>query len=295
MAGYRSLARSLRLPGTCVLVAALLFGLCGTVFAHPALDRQIEILDARIAASPGDPGLLLKRGELHRLCGEWQLALADYRRARRIDHDLDVVELLSARVFIDRGHLRRARRRLERFVARHPAHTEALSMLGRLHASAGRPLAAAEWLERAIDSVPQDIDPSPGLYLERAEALGVVRPPRLEAALQALDEGIGRLGPVVSLELPAVRIEADLGRYDAALSRLSLVQQSAENPGPWLERRASILLAAGREEEAVDALSRALDAVTALPSARRGSRDTAALERRVRASLQRLSRDGLRR
>jgi hypothetical protein len=84
--------------------------------------------------------------------------------------------------------------------------------------------------------------------LARADALLAAGEP--EAALEALDEGLARLGPVVALASRAIEIERARGRADATLERLDRLAAFASRQETWLTRRAEILEEAGRPAEA---------------------------------------------
>ena len=142
------------------------------------------------------------------------------------------------------------------------------------------------WKQRTISLKPSHYaqPPEPELYLERAQVLGEDKR-YVHEALRGLDEGIKRLGPLVTLELAAIEIELRRKNYDAALTRLDLIAAQSERKEMWLVRRGEILKAAGRNEEAHVAFNAALVAIESLPSARRQSRAITALELRARSAL----------
>ena len=79
-----------------LLFSWLLVGHVG--YAHGDLDERIAALDARIAATPRDAQLYLKRGQLHAQHRAYAFARSDYRTARRFDaalvisQDTDLLE-----------------------------------------------------------------------------------------------------------------------------------------------------------------------------------------------------------
>ena len=98
-----------------------------------------------------------------------------------------------------------------------------------------------------------------------------------------LDEGINKLGPLVTLELAAIDLELRRDNYDAALARLDVITAQSERKEMWLVRRGEILSAAGRSEEAREAFNAALTAIDSLPPARRQSKAITALQLRARS------------
>jgi tetratricopeptide (TPR) repeat protein len=128
-----------------------------------------------------------------------------------------------------------------RFLAHEPGHADALIVRGRAHAKLGDAKAAAADFTRAIEA-----RPLPDLYVERARTIAQLRPLGAESALRGLDQGITRLGPIVTLELEAIELELQLKRFDAALARLDrLSAQSAGKTAGWLAAEPSSSALAG--------------------------------------------------
>ena len=72
----------------------------------------------------------------------------------------------------------------------------------------------------------------------------------IEQAALGLDDGMARLGPLVTLTIEAIDCERQLQRYDAALRRLDRLTAAAGPHPQWTLQRGMILLAAGRSAEA---------------------------------------------
>ena len=83
--------------------AAIVFSLSLPLLAHPGIDVQIADLTERIAATPNDARLYLRRGELYRLHRDWKEAESDLRHARKIDPELSVVDQSLGRLMLDAG------------------------------------------------------------------------------------------------------------------------------------------------------------------------------------------------
>jgi predicted Zn-dependent protease len=126
-------------------------------------------------------------------------------------------------------------------------------------------------------------DPRPDHYLEWARARAPEGP---LAARAALDEGVRRLGPVVSLMLPALDQEVAAGRLDDALARIDRLAAAAPRADGWATLRGELLARAGRCDEARAAFREALRSLEAQPPPRRAARGNAELERRARAALE---------
>jgi predicted negative regulator of RcsB-dependent stress response len=168
---------------------------------------------------------------------------------------------------------------LDRFLSQQPNHFEGLTTRARVLAKLGSTADAIKDFTGAIGQSPE-----PELYLERAETT-VRDGKRLDEALSGLDEGIKRLGPIVTLQLPAIELELRRQKYEGALSRLDLIAAQSERKETWLVRRGEILRLAGRDEEARAAFNAALVAIESLPPWRRQSKAVTALQVRARSAL----------
>src|SRR5688572_13447256 len=187
------------------------------VSAHDGLHEQIMKVTKEIQKNP-TPCLYLKRAELYRLHAEWKRSEADFIKARQLDPSLAVIDLGLGQLWLDSGQLQKARRVLQAFVSREPNAFEGAQTLARVYARLGQPTIAAKHFTHAIELAPHD---SVELYLERAAVLARSR--RFEEALKGLDEGIEKLGGIVTLQMAAIDLEVKRSSYEAALQRLDQV------------------------------------------------------------------------
>jgi predicted Zn-dependent protease len=248
-------------------------------YAHEGLHEQIAAITAKIKRDPKNASLYLQRGELHRLHRDWSRAATDYNRAARLQPGLTIVDLARGKMLFESGRLQRSKLVLDRFLSQQPNHFEGLTTRARVLAKLGSTADAIKDFTGAIAQSPE-----PELYLERAETT-VRDGKRLDEALSGLDEGIKRLGPIVTLQLPAIELELRRQNYEGALSRLDLVAAQSERKETWLVRRGEILRLAGRDEEARAAFNAALVAIESLPPWRRQSKAVTALQVRARSAL----------
>ena len=247
--------------------------------AHEGLHEQIAAITAKIKRDPKNASLFLQRGELHRLHRDWSRAAADYDRAARLQPGLAIVDVARGKMLFDSGRFQRAKLVLDRFLTQQPNHFDAVMTRARVLAKLGSTAAAVNDFTRAIGQ-----SPDPELYRERAETINRDGK-HIDEALSGLDEGIKRLGPIVTLQLPAIELELRRQNYDGALSRLDLIAAQSERKEAWLVRRGEILKLAGRDEGARAAFNAALVAIDSLPPARRQSKAVTALQVRARSAL----------
>ena len=264
-----------------VTLAICLALLCSAAYAHEGLHEQLAAITAKIKRDPKNASLYLQRGELHRLHHDWRRAAADYDRAEHLQPSLRIIELARGKLFFESGKLQRAKLTLDRFLNHQPAHYEALLTRARVLAKLGERREAAKDFTKAL-SISSEVEPE--LYIERASVLAGDEQDITEA-LGGLDEGINKLGPVVTMQLAAIDLELRRKNYDSALTRLDRVSAQAERKEAWLVRKGEILKFAGREPEARTAFTAALNAIESLPASHRHSRSVLALELRARSAL----------
>jgi len=265
------------------LLAVLLWHLAIlTGFSHGDIHEQIDALTRQIAEHPDNASLLLKRADLHRVHGESAEALKDLDRVSNMDPTLKTVDLVRGKVLLDSNQPALAQAALDRFLARVPNHVDGLVTRAQVRIKLGENARAIADFSQAIANSPR---PDPQLYLDRASLLRNMKQPRFDEALRGLEEGIAKLGPLVTLELPAIELEVLQNKYDAALQRLDRLAGGASRKETWLVRRAEILIKAGRFGEARQTFTAALKAIQTLPDELRNKPATRDLEARVRTAL----------
>ncbi len=253
--------------------------------AHAPIEERIEALNKMIEQDQKNSDLFLKRGELYSSHEEWSAAVADFERASKLSPDLAVVDMYLGKMLLASGRLVQAEKALTRFISQVPNHAEAHVMLASVLVQLGRRRAAAEKYTRAIKLCPS---PAPRLYLERAKALIDEGDGYVDEALRGLDEGLHRLGPIITLQLYAIDLELKKKQFDAALLRLEQITAKASRKETWLARKGDILEKAGRSDQALVAFDSALAAVQKLPVHRRSTQVMTQLKDRVVKSQNRL-------
>ena len=260
-----------------------LLALPAAALAHGAIDEQIELVTEQIEQHPTSAALFLKRAELHRVLRNWDAALADYDRSSKLAPGLSNVDFCRGRMLLEAGRAEEAKAPLDRFLRNEPDHAEALITRARILVSLGEPASAVRDFSRGIAQLPA---PDPQYYVESAQAAASQGPEHVDEALAGLDRGIAALGPLASLDLPAIDLELTAGRYEAALARLARLAEQSRHKETWLTRRGEILQGAGRREAAREAFAEALAAIESLPPARRRTPATVALEQRLRVLVE---------
>jgi tetratricopeptide (TPR) repeat protein len=257
-----------------------------SAFAHGDLHLQIVEITKEIDKAPKNADLFMRRADLHRAHGDFDAAQADYDHAFALDPKIPYIDLARARMFLEANWVVSCKTAVDRYLARNPEHHEALIIRARALVKLNQRLEAVQDYTKAIA---RTLDGKPELFLERAQALAAEGPNHLDEAIKGLDEGMQKMGPLVTLNLYAMDLETEHGRYEAALKRLDEVMAKAPRKETWLERRGNILRQAGKPAEARQAYQAALDAMKTLPPVRRNVPAMLDLEKRLRANIESLA------
>lgn len=283
----RRLARHL-LPTFLLAALPFLPGAIPAARAHADLILQIEELTKQIAKEPRNLELYFRRGELHRVHQDWPAALADFDHVLTLDPGNQQVDYAKGRLMADANWLLSAKGYLDRFITRHPRHAEAFTTRARIHTRLQLHLASADDYAAAIRLSPE---PGPELFIEQAQTLAGLDPAYVPKAIQGLDEGIQRIGPLVTLQLLAIDLELRRTNFNGALERIDAVAQRSPRKETWLARRGEILEKAGRPDDARQAYESALAALATLPPVRRNVPAMAQLEKRLRSQIDALRKN----
>ncbi|HVT45083.1 MAG TPA: hypothetical protein VMT00_11905 [Thermoanaerobaculia bacterium] len=206
----------------------------------------------------------------------WRAAAIAYERAAHLDPATPAEKELGM-MMLECGKPKHAVIALDRHLDSAPNDAAAFVARARAHALLGDGLAAAADYSRAIDLLDSpDVD----LYLERALTLREMEESAAEA-VRGLDEGIARLGPLLTLELAALELEVRASDFDAALARIDHLASASPRKEMWLARKGEILEQSGRKEEAARTYREAFAALASLPPQLRMSRPMQELEQRL--------------
>lgn len=253
--------------------------------AHGDDQLLIEALTEELAKAP-EADLFVRRGELFRHNQQWARAEADLDSAAKLAPDLRVVDYFRARVLLESGEPAKAQPFVNRFVDRVPEEAEGWFLQGEIQAALGHMAAGAD---RYAEGIRRSARPRPEHYIRRAQLLAALPSPDRNAVIAALDEGIARLGPVISLVDYAITLELQAENHAGALARIEVAMEHTPRRETWLVRRGDILVKAGRGPEAAAAYRAALAAIDELPDRYRTTVPVEKLARDARSSLARLA------
>jgi tetratricopeptide (TPR) repeat protein len=265
-------------------IIALLAIAPSTALAHGDIGGQIAALGEQIAKDPTNPAHYLRRGGLHRIHEDFDLALADYERAAQLDPSLDATQLAKGQLLFEAGWSASARAVLDAYIARNTQDATARLIRARVLSSLGHYLAAAEDYTHAIHVMKT---PTPDYYLECANALAALGGNYIGEAIACLDEGIGVLGPLITLQVAALDLEIKHERHAQSLARLDTLVASSPRKDKWLAKRGAVLEEGGWTQDAHEAYKQALHAITALTSRQQNTKATRELKTNLLSAIER--------
>lgn len=256
------------------------------LLAHGTFHERLNHLEGEIDVQPGDALLRCRLAELYCEHGNFPEALAAAEQAEKINPKFALLDLVRGDIFLQAGRLPEARAALDRYLKQTPANAHALLLRARTKAASGKPVESLADYRAALGAA---VAPEPDLYQEVSDALAAQG--LADEALVVLDKGLRALGPIPSLTLRAMELEVVTGRFDAALSRVDLLQKSSPRPEPWMAKRAQLLARAGRPAEARAVWEGLLAHLAALPNLERGSHAMSLLAEQARQALAALGPD----
>lgn len=250
--------------------------------AHGGLKRDIAALDDTLVSRPMDVHALLHRADLLRLEGSFTQALEDLERVEGLQPGSPEAAWVRARIMVDQHREAAALGELDLWLAAHPGHVPALVLRAEAHHFVGDLEGAARDYQSAIEST---IENAGAAEPEWFTALATVRQRQAmpEEALATLERGLNQLGPLLSLQIPALELELALTREDQALKRMGRILANIPRKEAWLVRRAELLERMGRPEDAQEDWAAVITACELLPLSQRNTRAVQTLLQRARS------------
>ena len=269
----------------CTVQVFLALRLLFPCHAHAGLEERIQEVSLALAETPHDVSLLVKRARLYVMDEDWSRAAADFSRIPADETDnVQAWHYDYGNALFRAGRPKEALPLIEAYLKLNPDEAKGYTLRAEVLASLGTTNQAAEDYGEAIQRLPH---PSPDHYIKRARLLA--NEGKIKEAIDGLDEGISRLGSLVTLEQEAIKWETALGSYRSAIERLEAVMAESNRKESWLEQKGDLLRAWGKDEEALLAYQEALLALYALPERVRRTPFVMKLEQRVQGALTQLS------
>ncbi len=270
------------MAGFAIALIAVMW-LPASVRGHGSVSEKIHRLSAQIDKTPRNAHLYVRRGRAYLDEARYYRAIGDLRRALKIEPSLRSAHYFLAQAELAVNRRVKAEASAKRFLASladddRGGRIRAHRLLGHVLAARGKLDRAADHYYRAF-SLSESPRPRDVIALARVYA----RAKRVDDALRAIDAGIAKLGPLVTLERQALELEQSHGRYQAALARLDRLIAASKHPAPWLYRKATLLRDRGDLEGARHAAALGLRALADLPAGRRRAPALVELQAKLQA------------
>lgn len=255
-----------RHKGQALLWVSALFAVCAFGpqgrAAEDDLARRISEVSVAVAKDPTNADLYITRADMHRRRLDMEAALGDLDYAAGIPTARIRATLLAAELLFELRRYAQVVSKTDGALATDPQNAQLHILRARALVAQSRFPEAAAAYKRALAL---SASSEPDVYLECARALAAQGRAGLDDALLVLDEGVAKLGPIVSLQIPAIAFELQAKHWDAALLRVDSIAAKSPRKDLWLKRRGEILRQAGRKRQARDAFKAALAALRAWP------------------------------
>jgi len=234
--------------------------------AHGDVAEHIDVLSKEYAQQPSDE-LLLRRARLYIDQGNARQARKDLYRVLHLAPQRHEAYYYLALAQLMLQQPDKALEAIESFLAQTPGdagRAQGLIVKGDAQLAAGEPLIAGQTY---VDALTLEREQNPEHVLKAADAFH--QGGRSARALEVLTVSIARLGPLVSLQERGYAIEMATGRYEPALARIEQMLASGQRIPQLLYKKAQTLQALQRGDEARQTLQAALAEIARLPEGRR--------------------------
>lgn len=222
------------------------------LYAHQDLILQIQQLDEQISKDPQNTELLIRRGDLYRRHGDWSAAEADFQMVRKIAPDHSAIDFFEGRLLVTSGQDEKGIVFLTRQLEQNDQHSGAYQVRAEAHWSLHQPLMAARDYQLAINTSTR---PSPSQY--RSLVLSLVAAGREYSgeAIEAVDDGLNRLGGEISLLGLGVDVSLSQKEPLQAQHYLEKVPSRLRMLPQWQFRQAILICVKGDVDLASERLS----------------------------------------
>jgi predicted Zn-dependent protease len=216
--------------------------------------------------TPDDAALHFRLAKAHQEHGECALALRALERVDELAPGKFPTAFVRGLALIDGRLWEVARGVLDGVLKAEPEHAGALAARARVLIELKETQQAIEDHRKAAVLTK---DASGEFFTSWAETLR--KHGQLAEAVRTVREGISRAANDPALLSLAVDLETESGEFDAALPRLDVLQKLWPRPEPWMVRRAELLSAAGRPEQARKAWEDLRAHILSLPNLERAT------------------------
>lgn len=229
-------------------------------YGHPGAHAKLAYLNQQIEEQPDDQSLYIQRGAVYSNNGQFEPALADFRRAETLGKPLAVAFEMGVLRY-RQGKFAQARAYFDRCLKNSPKHTTALEYRARLLRDAGDHKASlADY--RALFALQNSS--APGNYIAASKLLAQQGEAGLIAAINILDEGMQQLGLIPPLQRHAIKLELRRQQTVNAIQRLASLEPMLGKSPDWKTDMGELHLLDGNTAQARELFNAAATQLAAL-------------------------------
>lgn len=243
------------------LLLGLSFLLAATnVLPHPGAHDKLVYINKQLELKPQDQQLYIHRGSTYSNDGQFDNALADFRKAETLGNPLAVAFELGV-LHYRQAKFDAARSYFDAWLQRSPKHAPALEYRARLLRDAGDFKASlADY--KVLFALQKRSDP--GNYISAAKMLAELDDEGLASAIDMLDQGMQQLGLAPQLQRYAIELELQRKQTAKAIARLGSLQPMLGKSPDWKTDMGELLLLAGKKAEARELFNAATNQLATL-------------------------------
>ncbi|MCB0596854.1 MAG: metallophosphoesterase [Lewinellaceae bacterium] len=212
----------------------------GHALAHGSLHEAIERKSRQVEESPEDALLRFERGLLYQEHGDIGLALEDFHTALQLEPSYQICHLPMAQLYRDTGALEQALLHINIFLEQEPRNPFGYETRASIYQKQSQFIQAVADL-RTMAALKNDNAIRPDDYFKLADGMLLAYPGQYGQAIEALEEGLKRLGDIISLQSRLVELEISAGRYASALQRINQIMAPLPRKDKWLAKRTQVL------------------------------------------------------
>ena len=272
---------------TLILTGFLCLSLNAFIFAHGDIHEQIERTSQRIEKDPNNTELYLKRGQLYIHHNEFEKAKDDYLKARELDADLIIVDLLLAIVYSKDDQAEIALDYANIFLTNQPDNPDGLIARAGIFQQLENKIAAKADLEKALDNINT---PAPKHYLAITEVILQADNPNYEEALSWLEKGQTQFGFDIVLKEKEIEILVENEQYETALHIIDDITERFPRKEKWFFLKGEICEKSNQKEAALTYYNATLEAIQVLPKRIQKTKRVLSLKTMTMERIQSLSR-----
>ncbi len=256
-----------RFLSTCLLLLSCFWWVIHSQ-AHDEVHHAIHELDHQIEAQPHQLDLYFLRGQMHQKNNHFNAAFSDFQTcqllAKKQHKILPKPTLSLAKLCFQQELYYLALLFADKYISQtSPSnHTYAYITKARCYAQLNKEIKAKALWEKVLATTPT---PKPEYYLTTASIILKANNKDATGAIQCLQNGIKKLGDIITLQTKIIEIAQQHQQYEVAITMLNYIIKNQKRQEKWLLQKANLLLAANQPQKAKQTYQQTLTAIQQLP------------------------------